>query len=177
MNHQPYERWLLEPQRLSPEQQAALKDHLAFCHACQSLEHGWREVRLEILSSGMSSPREGFALRWKERAQSRQSRDERVEAWRFLLVSSAALLGLLTVLAGYFLLTTSLADILSGLAAAVDLVISSLVGFQQITKLWLQTTPVWLSITLMVSAALSVSLLILTWSMAIYRVFARGTMK
>jgi hypothetical protein len=47
MDHRPYEDWLLDDERLTPEQDRDLRIHLRNCPECAALARGawWRSAR------------------------------------------------------------------------------------------------------------------------------------
>jgi hypothetical protein len=63
MNHQPFEDWLLEDQRLTSDQERDLQAHLRICTSCPAIA----ESNLALHSTRMIRPAEGFAARFQVR--------------------------------------------------------------------------------------------------------------
>jgi hypothetical protein len=84
MKHSPYDSWLFEPEVLSPEDDQALKQHLAECAACAALAEAWRGVESRLLGAEIVEPEPGFASRWQMRfAQIKAKRKQR-QNWALL---------------------------------------------------------------------------------------------
>lgn len=63
MDHQFYENWLLDDERLTGEQERELRLHLRSCAQCTALARANGTLR----AAPMSTPPTGFALRFQER--------------------------------------------------------------------------------------------------------------
>ena len=63
MDHRPYEDWLLEDERLTPEQDRDLRIHLRNCPECSALAR----ANMALRSAPVTAPAEGFALRFQVR--------------------------------------------------------------------------------------------------------------
>ena len=63
MDHQPYDEWLLNDDRLTPEQDRQLRLHLRNCHSCSAQAH----ANLELRSAAVVAPPGGFSLRFQSR--------------------------------------------------------------------------------------------------------------
>jgi hypothetical protein len=97
MDHRPYEDWLLNDERLTPEQDRDLRAHLRNCPACTSLERANSSLR----SAGVIAPAEGFALRFQTRltAQRKLQRRRSIIGWFLLAVVGTG--GLIWLLSPY----------------------------------------------------------------------------
>ena len=63
MDHRPYEDWLLNDERLTPEQDRDLRIHLRSCPECAALAR----ANMALRSAPVTPPAEGFALRFQVR--------------------------------------------------------------------------------------------------------------
>ncbi len=91
MDHRPYENWLLDDERLTPEQERDLRLHLRTCVECAALSR----ANMTLRAAPMSVPAQGFALRF----QARLAAERKVQRKRsifgltlLLLVGTGALL-------------------------------------------------------------------------------------
>jgi hypothetical protein len=98
MNHEPYETWILSPDRLPAEQEQSLQTHLANCPSCQQLSGNWSGVDQLFRSMPAVQPAVGFTARWQVNQTSR-ALQERIQKQRrqtilllILSVGGAALL-------------------------------------------------------------------------------------
>lgn len=83
MDHRPYEDWLLNDERLTPEQDRDLRIHLRNCPECAGLAR----ANLALRSAPVTAPAEGFALRFQVRlAAERQVQRRRSLIGLFLMV-------------------------------------------------------------------------------------------
>ena len=98
MDHRPYEDWLLNDERLTPEQDRDLRVHLRTCADCNALARS----NLAMRAAPVVAPREGFALRVQERlAAQRVVQRRRTFIGLFLLIA-AGLVGLIWLFLPYF---------------------------------------------------------------------------
>ena len=82
MDHRPYEDWLLNDERLTPEQDRDLRAHLRNCLTCTTLAR----ANLTLRSAAVITPAEGFALRFQTRlAAQRKVQQRRTLIGLFLL--------------------------------------------------------------------------------------------
>lgn len=63
MDHRPYEEWLLNDERLTPDQDRDLRVHLRNCPECAALARG----NLALRSAPVTAPPAGFTLRFQIR--------------------------------------------------------------------------------------------------------------
>jgi hypothetical protein len=77
MVHLPYEDWLLDDERLTPEQERDLRLHLRTCVTCAALSR----ANLTLRAAPMSVPAQGFALRF----QARLAAERKVQRQRSLI--------------------------------------------------------------------------------------------
>lgn len=87
MVHQPYETWLLDDERLTPEQERELQTHLRICPKCAALARS----NLALRAAPVISPPQGFTLRFQQRlAAQRQAEAKRARSGIALLAISGA---------------------------------------------------------------------------------------
>jgi predicted anti-sigma-YlaC factor YlaD len=90
MNHQPFENWLFNDDHLLPEEEQALRTHLASCASCRNLDSSWKGVEHRLMHAQMSEPTAGFTGRWKERLAIEKERRQRRQSLTVLTLSLAA---------------------------------------------------------------------------------------
>jgi hypothetical protein len=94
MDHQPFEVWLLNDERLTPEQDRELRVHLRNCPQCAALSR----ANLSLRSAAVIAPEGGFALRFQVRLAAQrklQRRQSLVGLFLLALVGGGALFWLL----------------------------------------------------------------------------------
>lgn len=83
MDHRPYEDWLLDDERLTPEQERDLRLHLRNCPECGALAR----TNLALRSAPVTAPPKDFTLRFQTRlARERQTQRRRSLVGLFLLI-------------------------------------------------------------------------------------------
>ncbi len=80
MNHQPFEDWIFE-EDLSDSQQVGLKQHLATCEDCRSLQKALKGVEWTFNNVVEVQPRPGFSLRWERYAEKKVNQEQNMAAW------------------------------------------------------------------------------------------------
>lgn len=87
MDHRQYENWLLNDERLTPEQERDLRIHLRGCASCAMLSRS----NLALRAAPVAAPTEGFALRFQSRlAAERKVQRQRTIIGLFLLTLTGA---------------------------------------------------------------------------------------
>jgi anti-sigma factor RsiW len=177
MNHQPYERWILEPQELSREQRGELEDHISVCADCRRMQEAWLETEMALKARVEIAPRPGFSRRWQASINERRLRDQRRQGWRVFLACSgaAALLSILFI--AYVASSTSPVE---WIQAGVRVVASSvgMVGaLRDVTATWLQYTPSVFSVAIWISVAVTFCVIIFIWVFAMWRTSLGGAVQ
>lgn len=67
MSHSPFETWLFSDEPRSAQEAAELRQHLASCDRCQTLQAGWAQVQRDLTQPPLAAPRPGFTGRWEAR--------------------------------------------------------------------------------------------------------------
>jgi hypothetical protein len=90
MDHRYYEEWLLNDERLTPEQDRDLRIHLRGCASCAMLARS----NLALRAAPVAAPAEGFALRFQARlaAERKVQRRRTVIGSMLLTLTGAGLL-------------------------------------------------------------------------------------
>lgn len=84
MDHQPYENWLLDDERLTAEQERELRIHLRNCPQCAALAR----ANLALRAAPMSAPPSGFLVRFQTKlvAERKAQRRRNIMGWTLLLL-------------------------------------------------------------------------------------------
>jgi hypothetical protein len=97
MDHRPYEDWLLDDERLIPEQERDLRIHLRNCPECAALAR----TNLSLRSAPVIAPAEGFALRFQVRLAAERKVQRRRSLIGLFLMVVMGVGGLLWLLSPY----------------------------------------------------------------------------
>ncbi len=87
MAHQHYEQWLLDDERLNPEQERDLRIHLRSCPECAALAR----ANLSLRAAPVVAPPQGFALRFQERLAAQRKTQHRRSIIGILLLALAGI--------------------------------------------------------------------------------------
>lgn len=142
MSHLQFERWLLDSEGLSGEQQRALEAHLEACPRCRQMQAGMRGVEALFGTLDLPEPRPGFARRWEMRldAYLRAERDRRYrrQVGLSLFVLLVAVVGLAVVFTLQLVgVTAAWVDVLVGALYRLFAVLSVLGAWQNLFSiLW-----------------------------------------
>jgi hypothetical protein len=85
MNHQPFEKWLLSDDTLSPEEARSLREHLIGCPQCQGLRSSWYGVQQLMKEAPAVKPAYGFTMRFQERLAEENRRSYRRQTLTLLV--------------------------------------------------------------------------------------------
>ena len=97
MNHLPFEEWLLNNNRITPEQQRDLDLHLRTCAYCSALAETGR-----VLSAAkMATPAPGFTMRFQARLAERKIAERRRKLWGATLFTLGGLILLMWMIGPY----------------------------------------------------------------------------
>lgn len=94
MVHQHYEQWLLNDERLTPEQERDLRVHLRNCPDCAALAR----ANLALRAAPVIAPSQGFALRFQERLAAQREVQRKRSVVGILLLGLAGIGMLVLVL-------------------------------------------------------------------------------
>lgn len=94
MAHQHYEQWLLDDERLTPEQERELQIHLRSCADCAALAR----ANLTLRAAPVAAPPEGFALRFQKRLAAQRASQRRRSIIGIFLLAFAGMGALAMVL-------------------------------------------------------------------------------
>lgn len=174
MSHQPFEAWILDPEKLTAEERRALRAHLGECQSCQRLAEKWQTVSLQLRARPMAEPRPGFAQRWQLSLAERRAREQRRQAWKVFGLLAAGALFILLLLSGYLLATTSttewLARLVNFFASSREIIDLTSFAIQS----WLAMTPLALNIALWIALTISLCALSIVWGLIFWRTKSAG---
>lgn len=94
MAHQHYEQWLLNDERLNPEQERDLRIHLRSCPDCAALAR----ANLALRAAPVVAPPQGFALRFQERLAAQRKVQRRRSIIGIFLLTLAGMGALVFIL-------------------------------------------------------------------------------
>jgi len=97
MDHRPYEDWLLDDERLTPEQDRDLRIHLRSCPECAAQAR----ANMALRSAPVTAPAEGFALRFQVRLAAERKVQRRRSLIGLFLMAVVGVSGLLWLLSPY----------------------------------------------------------------------------
>lgn len=100
MNHLPFEEWLLNNNRITPEQQRDLDLHLRSCAYCSALV----ETAKVLNTTKMATPAPGFTMRFQTRLVERKIAERRRKLWGAALFTLGGFV-LLMLAAGPYLVS------------------------------------------------------------------------
>ena len=172
MNHQPFEKWLLDGAALDPTQQQQLQDHLKRCKRCCRLACNLPRLEQKLAAAPVAKPRAGFAQRFQATLAARQAARQRRQIW------SISLSGLSVGLAIYIyqilpdLSRLSIGTIFSSLINSALTLAAELLHFGQISSYVLMRVPPAVPLAVWVSLTTVFLILSLIWVLALGRILA-----
>jgi hypothetical protein len=174
MNHQPYEKWILDGQPEDQLEKAQLELHLKECSECFRLQQSWDRVHSQIKSTSPKSAPVGFLRRWQTEFAQRSRIQEQKQA-RTMLISlgsgaGAVMIALAAVLLPKFSIISMFVEFTSTLIRLFD----------NLRKLWnvltglIQAAPTTFLIVSGILLAGWISLILFAWGVSIWRVSLKG---
>jgi hypothetical protein len=97
VNHLPFEEWLLNNNRITPEQQRDLDLHVRTCAYCSALA----ETGKVLSTTKMAAPAPGFTMRFQARLAERKIVERRRKLWGAVLFTLGGLVLLMWALGPY----------------------------------------------------------------------------
>ena len=166
MNHQPFEKWLLNDKNLTSAEKRELDLHLRTCAHCTSLS----ATGLALRSAIVVKPAPGFVIRFGHRLIAQKIADRRRRLWgvMVLILGGAGLLGWFAVPYLYAVITSPVEWITATIGYFL-FVVTSLQAFTEAMTVLLRILPdfippyIWM---MLVSALASFGLL---WIISIWR--------
>ena len=94
MDHRPYKDWLLNDERITPDQDRDLRVHLRNCPECAALAR----ANLALRSAPVTAPAPGFALRFQTRLQAERKVQRRRSLLGFSILAVVGMSGIFWLL-------------------------------------------------------------------------------
>jgi hypothetical protein len=172
MNHQPFEKWLLDGATLDKEQHNQLQEHLKTCKTCRRLACNLPCVDQKLATTPPAEPRTGFAARFQASLPARQIARQHRQIWSMIL--SGLSIGL--AIAIYQILPTlsrlSPGMIISSLVNSILTTTSSLLHLGQVSSYVLMRIPPGIPLAVWVSLTTVFLILSIIWVLALGRILA-----
>lgn len=173
MEHQPFEQWILDDAALDSQQERELQAHLLACAACRKLQAGWHAARAEMRFAVAAAPRPGFSQRFQHNLAERKFQQQ-LQTRRTLLGLSTGVALLILIMAGYILLNTSAADILTTLLGSGMAVLTTLHALRGIVMTWINIIPAPLALAVWIPLSIGFVILVAGWAFTLWRVTTQG---
>ena len=174
MNHQPFENWILDENRLSETQKHDFLEHLEKCPRCARLDKSWKAARREVKTMPVVAAPVDFSKRFSANLVERRKAHERHQA-RVLLISLVSSGMAILITLGVFLLPQT-----SMLSMMITMLTGVLQAMNLISQLWifltslLKAAPTSFLISVGVLVSLLVSMLSVIWAFSFYRITMKG---
>ncbi|MBN2257868.1 MAG: hypothetical protein JW704_08585 [Anaerolineaceae bacterium] len=172
MNHQPFERWLLDGAALNPAQQAQLQKHLNSCKTCRRLSCNLPRMEQKLFATPPAQPRSGFAQRFQNSLAARQAARQRRQIWSMIFSGLSVGLAIYIYQILPDLSRLSIGTIFSSLINNILTLISSLLHLGQISNYVLMGIPPSIPLAVWVSLTTVFLILSLIWVLALGRILA-----
>lgn len=173
MEHQPFETWILSPDRLDAQQESELQQHLLTCAECRRLQAGWQGARAELRAAHLAAPQPGFSQRFQSSLAARKAQQQ-MAARRTLLFLLVGAVTLMLAMGVFLLFNTSTADILTGILSAGLTLLTSLHALQGILATWINLIPTSIAILLWIPLSVGFVILVAGWAFSLWRVTTQG---
>lgn len=174
MSHQPFEKWIINRETLTPSQISELDTHLKSCPQCSQIYHGWRGVENLLQKPAFVHAPPHFAHRFQVSLAERKAR-ERKRQVRIALFGIGGVFVLLSMV--FFLrliLTIPPAQLLSDIIGWVAYTPQRIAEFRFILYFWgTQIPPLALVAAFLILGGWSV-LLLSIWFVTIRRLSYQG---
>ncbi len=174
MDHQPFEKMIIENAPRNAAQERLLQEHLQICPSCRKLANGWAAVHTQMRASRHVSPRSGFTNRWQADLASRRIYQQKLQTRRTLLGFGSAAVLLFFVLLGYLAWNAAPIDWLVTLMNAGLRILSNLQHLQQVALTWFSAVPVSIPLTAWILVSTGVVFLVAGWLFTLWRITMQG---
>jgi predicted anti-sigma-YlaC factor YlaD len=172
MNHQPFEKWLLDGATLDKVQHAHLQEHLKSCKTCRRLACNLPRVEQKLAATPPADPRPGFAARFQASLPARQVARQRRQIWSMILsgLSVGLAIAIYQILPDLSRLSPGL--IVSALVNNILTAVSTLMHLGQVSNYVLMRVPPSVPLAVWISLSLVFLILSIVWVLALGRILA-----
>ena len=172
MNHQPFEKWLLDGATLDKAHHDQLQEHLKACKTCRRLACNLPRVEQKLAATPPAEPRLGFAARFQASLPARQVARQRRQIWSMILsgLSVGIAIAIYQILPELSRLSPGL--IISSLANNILTAVSSLLRLGQVSSYVLMRVPPSVPLAVWVSLTIVFLILSIVWVLALGRILA-----
>lgn len=170
MNHQPFERWLLDRATLDKVQSKQLRAHLESCPTCRRLSCNLDRVEQKLSASPPLQPRVDFALRFQASLSDRIAARQRRQAWSMIISglsigAAAYIYHLLPALSSF-----SFSNLFSAMLNNVFATVATILHIQKISEYLLIGVPPTIPLAVWISLTTIFAILSLIWVLALGRI-------
>jgi hypothetical protein len=172
MNHQPFEKWLLDGATLDEAHHDQLQEHLKACKTCQRLACNLPRVEQKLAATPPAAPRLGFAARFQASLPARQVARQRRQIWSMILsgLSVGLAIAIYQILPELSRLSPGM--IISSLVNSILTTASSLLHLGQVSSYVLMRIPPGIPLAVWVSLSTVFLILSIVWVLALGRILA-----
>lgn len=174
MNHQPYESWILDDEKLDRSQQVELEEHLRDCPKCNKLQQSWAVARMQIKSAPVRQPAAGFSGRWQQSLAERKRYEESRQTRNLLLGLSGTALLLLIILAVIFMPDFSLIGLTVSAITTIVNISKGLSTFMELVTSITRTAPPGVMILSVLILSTLTSVFCFIWGVSLWKLSRKG---
>jgi hypothetical protein len=172
MNHQPFEKWLLDGATLDKAQHIQLQEHLKACKTCRRLACCLPRMEQKLTSTPAVEPRPGFAVRFQTSLPARQAARQRRQIWSMILSGFSVGLAIAIYQILPELARLSPGQVFSSFVNGSLVTISSLMHLEQVAGYVLMRIPPSVPLAVWVSLTVVFLILSIVWVLALGRILA-----
>lgn len=170
MNHQPFENWILDDRKLTPQEQGLLDEHIQSCDSCRKLSKGWNTASRLLRTSPIVPPEPGFSQRWESYFNVRREAEQRRTATLiFSAISLVALLLFIPLNSDLIPFNQSPLQLLTAVMVNLLGYAASFIDFNESLLVFLQTIPFWIPILVSMILTFLVTVWIGIWLIAVWK--------
>jgi hypothetical protein len=172
MNHQPFEKWLLDGATLDKAQHNQLQEHLKACKTCRRLACNLPRMEQKLAATPPVEPRPGFAARFQASLPARQATRQRRQIWSMILsgLSVGLAIAIYQILPDLARLSPGV--IFSALVNNTLTAVSSLLRLGQVSSYVLMSVPPSVPLAMWISLTIIFLILSIVWVLALGRILA-----
>jgi hypothetical protein len=172
MNHQPFEKWLLDGAALNPTHHEQLQVHLKKCKTCSRLAVNLPRLEQKLTSTPAVKPRAGFAKRFQANLATRQAARQRRQTWSIIISGLSIGLAIYIYQILPDLSRLSIGTIFSSLVNSSLTLAGEFLHLRQISSYILMSLPPAIPLAVWVSLTTVFLILSLIWVLALGRILA-----
>jgi hypothetical protein len=174
MDHQPFEDWIFEQNKITEEENKKLRNHILECDQCTDLRTSWAQVESILIDAPMAAPMPGFSKRFAANMVVKKHQEQQKQSIRYLLIVGLVLLFITLLLLSSLFFSYSAGEIIIGATSAITGFIQRFINLRSMIYQFVYNIPPLVVVAVWLIIAVWGLVMTPLWGVTVWRVSKLG---